>query len=478
MNFTDLFIRKPVVATVVSLLILVLGLRSIFNLPVNQYPRTEHAVVTVATAYYGADAATVGGFITQPLESSIAQAQGIDYLSSTSVNSVSTITATLRLNYSANKALTEITTQVNAVKNQLPPQAQQPVITVQMSDNTDAMYMGFYSEVLPTNNITDYLVRVVKPQLDSIPGVQTAEILGARNFALRAWLDPQRMAAHGVTATDVNTALAGQQLPVGPGHHQGPDGQRGPHRRHGPAHRGGVQATGHPPERGRHRAPGGRGHRDPGRRRLFLQRVLQRPAVGLHRHQGGPRGQYPRRGQAGARRLPGDPVPAPHGPHRRDRLRRHELHQHLHHGSDQDPGGGPAHRHGGDLPLPGHLAGRGRAGDRHAAFPGGHLRRDAGPGLLHQPAHAAGPGAGHRPGGGRRHHRGGERRPAHAGGQDAPRGGPPGGPGTGRAHPGHDGGAGGGLRAHRLPGRASRAACSRSSPSPWPGPWRSRPWWP
>ena len=207
MNFTDLFIRKPVVATVVSLFILVLGLRSIFNLPVNQYPRTEHAVVTVTTFYYGADGATVGGFITQPLESSIAQAQGIDYLSSTSVNSVSTITATLRLNYSANKALTEITTQVNAVKNQLPPQAQQPVITVQMSDNTDAMYMGFYSEVLATNNITDYLVRVVKPRLDSIPGVQTAEILGARNFALRAWLDPARMAAHGVTATDVSRAL-------------------------------------------------------------------------------------------------------------------------------------------------------------------------------------------------------------------------------------------------------------------------------
>ncbi|WLT32719.1 efflux RND transporter permease subunit [Geothrix sp. PMB-07] len=207
MTFTDVFIRKPVVATVVSLFILVLGLRSIFNLPVNQYPKTEHAVVTITTAYYGADADTVGGFITQPLESSIAQAQGIDYLSSSSQNSLSTITATLRLNYSSNKALTEITTRVNAVKNQLPPQAQQPVITVQMGDNTDAMYMGFYSDVLPTNNITDYLERVVKPRLDSVPGVQTAEILGARQFALRAWLDPRRMAAHGVTATDVTQAL-------------------------------------------------------------------------------------------------------------------------------------------------------------------------------------------------------------------------------------------------------------------------------
>ncbi len=207
MNFTDIFIRKPVLALVVSLLIVVLGLRSVFGLPVNQYPKTENAVVTISTAYYGADAATVAGFITQPLEASIAQAQGIDYMSSSSVNSVSSISCTLRLNYSANKALTEITTQVNAVKNQLPPQAQAPVITVQTGDTTDAMYMGFFSQVLPTNNITDYLTRVVKPQLDSIEGVQTAEILGARNFALRAWLDPQRMAAHGVTAADVQQAL-------------------------------------------------------------------------------------------------------------------------------------------------------------------------------------------------------------------------------------------------------------------------------
>jgi len=208
MKFTDIFIRKPVVALVISLLIVVLGLRSVFNLPVNQFPKTESAIVTISTAYYGADAKTVAGFITQPLEQSIAQAQGIDYMSSTSVNSVSSISCTLRLNYSANKALTEITTRVNAVKNQLPPQAQAPVITVQAGDTTDAMYMGFFSNVLPTNNITDFLSRVVKPKLDSIEGVQTAEILGARNFALRAWLDPQRMAAHGVTAADVYGAMA------------------------------------------------------------------------------------------------------------------------------------------------------------------------------------------------------------------------------------------------------------------------------
>ncbi|OZB61974.1 MAG: multidrug efflux protein [Lysobacterales bacterium 14-68-21] len=208
MKFTDLFINKPVLAIVVSLLILVLGLKAVTSLTVRQYPETENATVTVTTAYYGADAQTMAGFITQPLEQAISQAQGIDYLSSTSVQGVSTITATLRLNYDANRALTEITTQVNSVKNQLPPQAQQPVLTVQTGETVDAMYMGFYSDVLPTNNITDYLARVVKPKLDSIPGVQTAELLGARNFALRAWLDPARMAAHGVTAADVNNALA------------------------------------------------------------------------------------------------------------------------------------------------------------------------------------------------------------------------------------------------------------------------------
>ncbi|WP_215405394.1 efflux RND transporter permease subunit [Janthinobacterium sp. JC611] len=207
MNFTDLFIRRPVLAMVVSLLLLVLGARSLFSLPINQYPKTQNAVVTISTTYYGADAQTVAGFITQPLESAIAQAQGIDYLSSSSSSGVSTITATLRLNYDANRALTEINTQVSSVKNQLPAQAQTPVLTVAMGQTTDAMYLGFYSKTLPTNNVTDYLSRVVKPKLDSVSGVQTAELLGARLFALRAWLDADKMAAFGVTAAEVSAAL-------------------------------------------------------------------------------------------------------------------------------------------------------------------------------------------------------------------------------------------------------------------------------
>ncbi|HVN72697.1 MAG TPA: efflux RND transporter permease subunit [Desulfomonilia bacterium] len=208
MHFTDIFIRRPVLATVVSLLILVLGLRSLGLLPIRQYPVTQNAVVTISTTYYGADPELVSGFITTPLENSIAQAQGIDYLTSTSTLSQSTITANLRLNYDPNKAMTEINTKVNAVINQLPREAQQPVISLAIGETIDAMYIGFNSKVLPTNKITDYLIRVVQPKLQTIDGVQTAEVLGGKQFAMRAWLDPNKMSAYGVSATDVSNALA------------------------------------------------------------------------------------------------------------------------------------------------------------------------------------------------------------------------------------------------------------------------------
>ena len=208
MNFTDLFVRRPVLAVTISLLILVLGLRALSGLSVRQYPETESATVTVSTAYFGADADTVAGFITQPLEAAIAQARGIDYLSSSSTNGMSTITATLRLNYDANEALTEINTKVNSVVNQLPREAQQPVLQVQTAEQLASMYIGFGSDVLGNNEVTDYLLRVVKPRLDSIEGVQSADIFGSGQFALRAWLDPDKMTAHGITASDVYNALA------------------------------------------------------------------------------------------------------------------------------------------------------------------------------------------------------------------------------------------------------------------------------
>jgi multidrug efflux pump len=208
MKFTDIFIRRPVLATVVSLFVLVLGLRSMGLLPVLQFPRTENAVVTVTTAYTGADANLVAGFITTPLENSVAQANGIDYLTSASTQGLSSITANLRLNYDSDKALTEINTKVNAVLNKLPPDAQQPVLNIKIGQTTDAMYIGFSSNELTANKITDYLVRVVQPKLQVVPGVQTAEILGEKLFALRAWLNPRELAAYGLTAADVWTALA------------------------------------------------------------------------------------------------------------------------------------------------------------------------------------------------------------------------------------------------------------------------------
>jgi len=207
MNFTDLFIRRPVLATTVSLLILVLGLRALAVLPVFQFPKTENAVVTVTTTYYGADPDVVAGFITTPLENAIAQADGIDYMTSTSQPSVSTITVNLRLNYDPDKAMTEITTKVSSVLNQLPPGSQQPVLTIKVGQTFDAAYIGFKSDVLNRNQITDYLIRVVQPKLQAIEGVQTAEIVGGQNFALRAWLEPDKMAALGVTAADVAAAL-------------------------------------------------------------------------------------------------------------------------------------------------------------------------------------------------------------------------------------------------------------------------------
>jgi len=217
MTFTDIFIGRPVLASVVSLLILVVGLRAISALPVLQYPRTENAVVTVTTTYYGADPDVIAGFITTPLEQAIAQANGIDYMTSTSQSGVSTITVYLRLNYDSSKALTEINTKVSSVLNRLPTGTQQPVLTVKVGQTIDAMYIGFNSTELAPNQITDYLVRVVQPRLQAVEGVQTAELLGAKNFALRAWLDPQKLAAYGLTAADVGQALTANDYIAGLG---------------------------------------------------------------------------------------------------------------------------------------------------------------------------------------------------------------------------------------------------------------------
>jgi len=221
MNFTDIFVKRPVLSMVVSLLLLVLGLRSFGLLPVLQFPRTENAVITVTTTYYGADPDLVAGFITTPLENAIAQVNGIDYMTSTSTNSNSTISVNLKLNYDSDKALTEMNAEISSVLNQLPPQTQKPVMKISIGQTIDAMYIGFSSEQLASNYITDYLLRVVQPKLQAVDGVQTAELLGSKNFALRVWMDPKRLAAVGMTAADVSTALAQNDFLSGVGNTKG-----------------------------------------------------------------------------------------------------------------------------------------------------------------------------------------------------------------------------------------------------------------
>jgi multidrug efflux pump len=208
-RITDLFIRRPVLALVVNLVILIAGLQSIRSLSVRQYPRSDIAVVRVTTAYVGANADLVRGFITTPLERVIASADGIDYIESSSAQGLSAITVHLKLNYDANAALTQIQAKLAQVRNDLPPEAEAPEIELETADNRfAAMYLGFSSADLDQNQITDYLTRVVQPRLSAIGGVQRADILGDRTFAMRIWLKPEKMAALGISPSELRDALA------------------------------------------------------------------------------------------------------------------------------------------------------------------------------------------------------------------------------------------------------------------------------
>jgi multidrug efflux pump len=209
MKFTDLFIRRPVLAWVVSLIILIAGFQAIRSLNVRQYPRLESASVTVRTAYVGANADLVRGFITTPIERAIAAADGIDYIESQSTQGLSTISVRLKLNFSAANALADISARVNQVRADLPPEAEVPAINIEPSDaQIAAMYLSFGSSILEDNQVTDYLIRVVQPRLSAIEGVQRADILGGRTFAIRAWLKADRMAALNVSPSQVRQALA------------------------------------------------------------------------------------------------------------------------------------------------------------------------------------------------------------------------------------------------------------------------------
>jgi len=208
MKLTDLFIKRPVLALVVNLVILLAGFQSIHILNIRQYPRSDIAVVKVTTAYVGAGADLVRGYITTPLERVIASAEGIDYIESASAQGLSTITVHLKLNYDPNAALTQIQAKLAQVRNELPPESETPVIELQNADELRAaMYLGFSAPEMQPNQVTDFLVRVIQPKLTAIDGVQRADVLGSRLFAMRVWLKPERLAALGVSASDVRRAL-------------------------------------------------------------------------------------------------------------------------------------------------------------------------------------------------------------------------------------------------------------------------------
>jgi multidrug efflux pump len=221
-SITDLFIRRPVLSVVVNLIILIAGLQAVRSLVVRQYPRNENAIVTVTTVYVGASADLVRGFVTQPLERAIAAADGIEYLESSSKLGVSTITARLKLNYDAKKALSEINSKVNQVRNDLPPEAEIPTIDVQTADSQFAScYLSFSSDILEPNQITDYLTRIVQPRLAAVEGVQKADILGGRTFAMRIWLKPERLAAYNISPSQIRTQLAANNFLAAVGHTKG-----------------------------------------------------------------------------------------------------------------------------------------------------------------------------------------------------------------------------------------------------------------
>ncbi|MFZ6045178.1 multidrug efflux RND transporter permease subunit [Pseudomonas sp. CR3202] len=207
MAFTDPFIRRPVLATVISLLIVLLGMQAFSKLVIRQYPQMENALITVTTAYPGANAETIQGYITQPLQQSLASAEGIDYMTSASQQNASVIQIYARIGANSDRLFTELLAKANEVKNQLPQDAEDPVLSKEAADSTALMYISFYSDELSNPQITDYLSRVIQPKLATLPGMAEAEILGNQVFAMRLWLDPVRMAAYGITANDVSDAV-------------------------------------------------------------------------------------------------------------------------------------------------------------------------------------------------------------------------------------------------------------------------------
>src|ERR1700724_3039116 len=221
MKFTDIFIRRPVLALVVSLLILLIGLKAMLGLQIRQYPRLYNTTITVTTTYPGASPDLIQGFIPTPMEQAVATAEGIDYLTSNSIQGTSTVTAYIRLNYDPSQALTDVMAKVQQVKYLIPSAAQDPVILKSTGQTTAVMYIGFSSPELSSAAISDYLTRVVQPLLSTVDGVASADILGGQTFAMRLWLDPARVAGPGISAIDVAGAIRPNNFQAAPGRAKG-----------------------------------------------------------------------------------------------------------------------------------------------------------------------------------------------------------------------------------------------------------------
>jgi hydrophobe/amphiphile efflux-1 (HAE1) family protein len=221
MSFTDIFIRRPVLASVVSLLILLIGLASAFNLPVRQFPKLTNTTITITTVYPGANADLIKGFITTPIQQAVASAEGIDTMTSSSQQNVSLVTLNLRLDADPDRAVADVLAKIQQIKTVLPRESQDPVVVKQTGEATALMYMSFNSKDLSGSQITDYLTRVVQPRLQTINGVANAQILGGQVFAMRIWLNPDKMAALGVTPIDIRNALSNNNFTTAAGQVKG-----------------------------------------------------------------------------------------------------------------------------------------------------------------------------------------------------------------------------------------------------------------
>src|SRR6266542_3501590 len=221
MALTDIFIKRPVLSVVVSLLILLIGLRAASVLPIRQYPKLSNTVVNVTTVYPGASANLIQGFITTPIEQAVASAEGVDYITSSSVQGTSTIHVYVKLNFDTNQALTEVLAKVNSVRYLIPKESNDPIVTKTTGQTTAVMYLGFSSDELSGAAISDYLTRVVQPLLSTVDGVASADILGGQTFAMRLWLDPAQMAARGISASDVAAAIRANNYQSAPGQAKG-----------------------------------------------------------------------------------------------------------------------------------------------------------------------------------------------------------------------------------------------------------------